>query len=107
MIEVKEPISEKMLRDAKTSALLTPRHRPTRIFYISVGSMSPHKASIYANELIDSLKNNIDTFNYENFFLAVREGEHRVEVFYPPATPPAVSRRKMTWGWKLRWPRVR
>ena len=106
MIEVREPISEKMLRDAKTDALLTPRKRITRVFYIGVGSMPPHKAGEYANRVIDELKKDIDNFNYENFFLVVREAEHRIEVFHPPVVVPPPAPKVRRW-WKLRWPRAR
>lgn len=106
MIEVREPISENMLRDAKTGALLTPRQRITRVFYIGVGSMPPARAAEYADKVIGELKRNIDNFNYENFFLAVREAEHRVEVFHPPVVVPSPAPK--AWRrWKLRWPRAR
>lgn len=106
MIEVREPISEKMLRDAKSGALLTPRQRIPRVFYIGVGSLPPSRAADYADRVIDELKRNIDNFNYENFFLAVREAEHRVEVFHPPVVVPPPAPKAWRW-WKLRWPRAR
>lgn len=103
-IEVREPVSEKMLRDAKTGALLTPRHRPTRIFYIGVGNMPPARAAVHVENVMQSFKDKIDDFNYENFFLAVQEGPNRIEVIYPPvASAPAKKTRR--W-WKLRWPRA-
>lgn len=107
MIEVREPISEEMLRDAKTGALLAPRPRITRVFYIGVGDRPPSKARTYADQMISELTLNIDNFNYENFFLVVRETEHRIEVFHPPVVAPTPAPPKVRRWWKLRWPHAR
>ena len=108
MIEHREPITEKVLRDAKTGAYVCPRARPTRVFYIGVGDMSPSRASDYVEKVIDDIKDRADSFNYENFFIGTREQNSRVEVLHPPVVPAVRSPPSPRRGWwKLRFPRVR
>lgn len=109
MIETKEPITEKVLRDAKTGAYACPRLRTTRVFYIGVGDISPSRATEYAERTINAIKADIDTFNFENFFIVTSETRCRVEVLHPPVAPVSVAQPspppRRSW-WKLRLPRV-
>lgn len=106
MIRSDAPITAKALQDARTQALLTPLRRTTRAIYISVGHLPPIKAADLFERVVTAYKTNLDSFNYENVFIAIREGESRVEVFDRPLVP--APRPRPGWmDWRLRFPRAR
>lgn len=105
MIRTEPPITAKALQDARTQALLTPPRLTTRVIYINVGNLPPIKAADLFERVVAAYKEKLDGFNYENVFIAIREGESRVEVFDRPVAPAPRSRPGWM-NWRLRLPRA-
>lgn len=77
------PVTEEQLRVAKDGALACPPIRTTRVFYIPISFGGTNREARF-KKIIEQYRASIDCFNYENIFVAVDDGDIRIEVFPMP-----------------------
>lgn len=59
-----------------------PIRRQTRVFYVNVGTTAPIRSHTLVEEFKEAMiAAGLDSFYYENFFVGIREGDTRIEVF--------------------------
>lgn len=73
------PLTLSQIKISEDYAMSSPRKRQTRVVYVYVGHSPPSGIK----KILEDFKigMNLDNFNYENIFIAISEGETRVEVF--------------------------